>query len=143
MLGSLLPLLSAGHAVSPRGFWFSWPNEPLLSVGLFLAAAFYVLGWRRLARQAPGVSGPTWRLWCFASGLLALGLSLLSPIAVYSEQLFFMHMIQHLLLLLIAPPLLWLGAPLLPTLWALPADWRRVVGRRLAPARPLTGWATC
>ena len=63
MLGSLLPLLSAGHAVSPRGFWFSWPNEPLLSVGLFLAATLYVLGWRQLARKAPGVNGPNWRPW--------------------------------------------------------------------------------
>ena len=44
-----------------------------------------------------------------------------------------MHMIQHLLLLLIAPPLLWLGAPLVPSLWGLPATVRRRVSRRLKP----------
>lgn len=67
-----------------------------------------------------------------------MALALLSPIAVYSERLFFMHMVQHLLLLLIAPPLLWLGTPLLPSLWGLPGVARRRVGRLLAPGGALT-----
>lgn len=60
-------------------------------------------------------------------------MALLSPIAIYSERLFFMHMVQHLLLLLIAPPLLLMGAPLVPSLWGLPTSLRRAVGRRLGP----------
>src|SRR5215207_5523096 len=73
----------------------------------------------------------------FLSGIIAVALALLSPVAVYSERLFFMHMIQHLLLLLVAPPLLLLGRPLVPTLWGLPAPWRLAVGQKLTPGRPL------
>jgi putative membrane protein len=73
----------------------------------------------------------------FFAGIIAVALALLSPIAVYSERLFFMHMIQHLLLLLVAPPLLLLGRPLVPSLWGLPAPWRVRVGQELVPGRPL------
>lgn len=69
--------------------------------------------------------------------MLALFLAVLSPIGVYGERFFFMHMIQHLLLLLIAPPLLLLGAPLVPSLWGLPTGARQAVGRHLAPSCPL------
>ena len=131
-------LLSSGHAISPRGFWYSWPVEPLPVLGLFLALALYVIGWKRLALATPTLV-PRWRWWCYLAGITAIAVALLSPIAAYSEELFSMHMVQHLLLLLIAPPLLLLGAPLLPVLWALPRTTRRVVARRMAPGHPLHG----
>jgi cytochrome c oxidase assembly factor CtaG len=64
---------------------------------------------------------------------VALGVALLSPIDTFDGELFALHMAQHLLLLLVVPPLLWLGAPLLPILWALPATERRGAGRLLGP----------
>jgi cytochrome c oxidase assembly factor CtaG len=63
--------------------------------------------------------------------------ALLSPIGVFSELLFFMHMIQHLILILITAPLILLGAPLLPTLWALPRDLRVKVGLLFASRNSL------
>jgi len=57
----------------------------------------------------------------------------MSPVAVYSECLFFIHMVQHLILLLLAPPLIWLGAPLWPKFWALPEAWRHAVSRQFWP----------
>src|SRR5690606_19011865 len=79
-------LWSAGHELSPRGFWFSWPNEPMLLIGLALVASLYWRGWVRLGSQAPKAALPIWRVVCFAGGLLSLFLSLLSPIASYSEK---------------------------------------------------------
>ncbi len=55
-----------------------------------------------------------------------------SPIDHYAEQLFWVHMLQHILLLTVAPPLILLGRPW-PRMWrALPLEWRTNVGRRLA-----------
>ncbi|HEU0113151.1 MAG TPA: cytochrome c oxidase assembly protein [Thermomicrobiales bacterium] len=118
-------------------FWTAWPAEPVLQIALATAAALYWLGWQRLRRRGGARVLAGWRSWAFAGGLFALALALLSPIAAYDEALFFVHMIQHLLLLLVAPPLLLLSAPLVPWLWALPFAARRRVGRWLAPGRPL------
>lgn len=74
-----------------------------------------------------------WRSWCFFGGLATIGLALQSPLATYSGHLFFLHMIEHMLLMVIAPLLLLLGAPLLPMLWALPKNMRRPVGLLFAP----------
>lgn len=75
----------------------------------------------------------SWRVWSYFAGLATVWIALLSPIGVYSELFFFFHMIQHLLLVEVAAPLLLLGAPLLPVLWALPRDARVGVGRVFAP----------
>jgi cytochrome c oxidase assembly factor CtaG len=64
--------------------------------------------------------------------LLVICIALLSPIDALSQQLFFMHMIQHLLLIMVAPPLLLLANPLPFLLWGLPAGQRRSVGRGLS-----------
>ncbi len=72
---------------------------------------------------------PTWRVWSFFAGLATILIALRSPIGVYSELFFFFHMIQHLLLVEVAAPLLLLGAPLLPVMWALPKSARGRVGR--------------
>jgi putative membrane protein len=130
-------IANAGHEEVTGSFWSAWPREPLLWITLLGVATLYGLGWSRLHHQGIDAAVPTWRVRWYGAALLSIGAALLSPIAVFSERLFAIHMVQHLLLLLIAPPLIWLGAPLLPMLWALPTSWRRAVASRLGPGRPL------
>jgi cytochrome c oxidase assembly factor CtaG len=109
-----------------------WSFDPLVVTGLVLFGGLYAAGWRRLARR--GWAGlASWRAWTYAAGLLLLGVALLSPLDAYGARLFFVHMIQHLLMLLVIPPLIWLGAPLLPTLWGLPARERLGAARLMGP----------
>ncbi len=119
-------------------FLRSWSWEPTILVGLGLALGLYTIGWRRLQQRGRGRVGlPAWRAWCFVAGLLTVGVALLSPIGVYGGLFFFLHMTQHVLLILVAAPLLWLGMPLLPWLWALPKGLRHGVGRLLTPRHPV------
>lgn len=118
--------------------WRSWQLEPTILVGLTAAAGLYARGlWRVWRRARPGALVAPWRAAAFAIGLLAIALALLSPLATLSGLLFSAHMAQHLLLTMVAAPLLLLGAPLLPLLWALPAGPRRAVGQAFAPRAPL------
>ncbi len=67
--------------------------------------------------------------WLFGGGLLAIAFALLSPLDAAAERSFAAHMTQHLVLILVAAPLLVLGRPLLPAIWTLPPSWRRRGGR--------------
>lgn len=119
-------------------FLRSWSWESDVLAGLAIAAGLYVYGWQRLRRRDRGrLVSPAWRTWCYGGGLAALGLAFLSPIALYSSLFFCMHMVQHLLLVMVIPPLLWLGAPLVPTLWALPRELRRGIGWLFVPGHPV------
>ena len=86
----------------------------------------------------------------FFAGLLTIVIALDSPIDTYADQLFWVHMLQHVLLLTVAPPLFLLGRPW-PRMWrALPLGrgraWRArspaAAGRSplRALARPLPAW---
>jgi cytochrome c oxidase assembly factor CtaG len=119
-------------------FLQSWSLEPQIVLGLLIAAGLYAVGWWRYTRKSRGKPPlPPWRAVCYALGLIAVGLALLSPISVYSSLLFSMHMTQHLLMMIVAAPLIWLGAPLLPSLWALPRAWRRAIGALFVPGNPV------
>lgn len=95
----------------------SWSWQPLILLGLGTVAAGYAYAfyyfWRHnwlkrlLARGLIKRNQP----WYFAAGLLILFIALLSPIDVLADMLFLMHMLQHILLMMIAPPLLLLGLP--------------------------------
>jgi putative membrane protein len=92
---------------------------PALSLTLFivLAGATYLSGW--LLRR----SIPVWRVCSFFLGLLATWVAVVSPVASLDSHMLTAHMIQHLLLMTVAPPLIWLGEPLLtvrPTRWQFP-----------------------
>jgi cytochrome c oxidase assembly factor CtaG len=93
----------------------SWPFDPWLLAGLLLTAVVYLRGWLLLHRRDP-------RRWhgghlaAFLGGLAAIYLALASPIEPFADLLLQVHMVQHLLLMMVAPPLLWLGAPLFPML---------------------------
>ncbi len=104
-------------------FLRSWPFDPWLLTGLLVSAVVYLRGWlslRRRDRQRWHVS----RLAAFFAGLAAIFLALASPIEPWSSLLLQIHMLQHLLLMMVAPPLLWLGWPLFPTLRGMPTPVR-------------------
>ena len=71
----------------------------------------------------------------FIAGLLTIVIALESPIDAYADQLFWVHMLQHVLLLTVAPPLILLGRPW-PRMWrALPLKSRTTIGRAIARSR--------
>jgi putative membrane protein len=95
-----------------------------------VAGFLYWLGGRRgRARTEP------LRVLCFVAGLASIVLALDSPIDGYADQLFWMHMVQHVILLTVAPPLILLGRPW-PRMWrGLPLGFRTRVGRGLVQSR--------
>jgi cytochrome c oxidase assembly factor CtaG/ferredoxin len=104
-------------------FLRSWPFDPWFLISLLLTACVYLRGWRVLRRRDPD-RWPARRPAAFLAGLGTLFLALASPIETFTSLLLQVHMLQHLLLMMIAPPLLWLGAPLFPLLLGLPRSIR-------------------
>ncbi|HVS35475.1 MAG TPA: cytochrome c oxidase assembly protein, partial [Gemmataceae bacterium] len=104
-------------------FLCSWPFEPWLLVALILPAALYFRGWLRLRRGDPR-RWAAGRLIAFLGGLATIYVALGSPIEPFADLLLTVHMVQHLLLLMAAPPLLWLGAPMMPLLRGMPRPIR-------------------
>jgi cytochrome c oxidase assembly factor CtaG len=96
---------------------WSWPLWP--AVGIVLAGALYLRGWRALQRTRAREL-PRWRAVSFFGGLLASWIALASPIDALDDFLLSAHMLQHFILMSVAPPLLVLGAPLVPMLRGLP-----------------------
>jgi len=96
----------------------SWTFEPWITIPSLLAGSIYLCGWWQLHCRLPR-SFAIWRLIAFQAGLLTLFLSLASPLHPLAELLLQFHMIQHLLLMMVVPPLLLLGAPTLPLLHGL------------------------
>ncbi|HQR05560.1 MAG TPA: cytochrome c oxidase assembly protein [Gemmatales bacterium] len=106
-----------------EAFLRSWAFDPWLTAGLLITALIYVRGWRFLHRRDP----ERWHsgsLSAFLGGLAAIYLALASPIEPFAGLLLQVHMVQHLLLMMVAPPLLWLGSPLFPMLRGLPRGIR-------------------
>ncbi|MDQ6607042.1 MAG: cytochrome c oxidase assembly protein [Actinomycetota bacterium] len=110
--------------------WSGWSIEPPLAY-VALAGLLYWLGgrgYRSSDRQRL-------RTTAFVAGLVTIVLALDSPIDGYADQLFWVHMVQHVLLLTVAPPLILLGRPW-PRMWrALPIAMRTTVGRGMACSR--------
>jgi putative membrane protein len=81
----------------------SWTLEPGAILLIGALGGVYVTRWRRVrARHGPRAA-PVVRLLSFLGGLLALVIALISPVDRLADQAFMMHMVQHLLLLDIAP----------------------------------------
>jgi putative membrane protein len=115
-LALAVPSISMAHgspapAPSFPGVLLQWRLEPIVLLGLATASIGWVMLARRVAARHPGHPHPAWRSAAFLSGLVVLALALLSPIEAYEGQLFSVHMLQHMLLELVAAPLLLLGAP--------------------------------
>lgn len=105
-----------------------WSFEPGVVIPLLVTAWLYSQGIWRLGSVS--LTSIRWSdVSCFTAGWLTLVLALVSPIHPLGSFLFSVHMTQHELLMLVAAPLLVLGRPLVPFLWALPRPARRSLGR--------------
>jgi cytochrome c oxidase assembly factor CtaG/ferredoxin len=107
--------------VSPlaRAVLGSWTASPWLATFLLLGAGIYARGWRDLRAQMPE-RFPAWRLAAFLGGLAMLFVAIASPLDAFAAFLLQVHMAQHGMLMVVAPPLLLLGSPALPLLRGLP-----------------------
>jgi cytochrome c oxidase assembly factor CtaG len=132
-----------------------WPIPPMILLGCLLAEFLFFRGWHKLlmeietekavgTRYLPSYSGfeaPDmrrstwiWRGTFFLAAIVTFLLAASAPIDNLSSQLFWVHMIQHLLLLIIVTPLLVASAPLLPLWLGLP-EWGRNCFKALASLR--------
>jgi cytochrome c oxidase assembly factor CtaG len=102
------PVQFSGHAALTR-----WDFSPFAL--LVLVAVVVVAVWYLRAQWMMGVRGRPWsrkRTTSFVAGLVAIDLALQSPVAALTMSYFQAHIVQHLLLMVIAPPLLAMGAPM-------------------------------
>lgn len=118
--------------VTPATVWQAWNWDLLILFNLTLLGVAYAAGWHQLRqRKSPK---PTSRVsrGQFASYFLALGVllvALISPLHALSEQLAAAHMLQHMLLMVVAAPLFVFGSPARVLLFSLDSHWRRIVAR--------------
>jgi putative membrane protein len=103
--------------------WGAWSIDSFAVIGIPLVALLYARGLHSLGSRKRFHS--TWRPWAFYAGLLASAVALLSPLDHLSDELFYAHMTQHFLLMMVAAPLMLLGAPIIPMLRGVPRPVRR------------------
>lgn len=114
----------------------TWEWRPEVILVLATLGVIYAPGWGRLRRWGHRRLANGWRLAAYLGGLAALALALLSAIDALQPLLFSIHMVQHELLMMVAPPLLWLANPFPIVLWGVPTGLRRTVGRLLTREAP-------
>ena len=107
---SLFSLCLADRAgVTPGTLWSAWSLAPQAVVPLVAALALCARG--AMSNGSHGAV-PAWHAACFVSGWLVLAVALVSPLCRLSATLVSAHMVQHVLLVAVAPVLLALGGPL-------------------------------
>jgi putative membrane protein len=139
----MLMLLSPGAALAhPSGlqtgdaWWWAWNPDGLILSNLLIVSVVYALGLGRLWQRAGRGHGvPVWRAVAFGAGISVLLVALVSPVDTLSDDLAWVHMVQHMLLMTVAAPLLVCGAPGYVWLWCLPDRLRRRLSPRLRRRR--------
>jgi putative copper resistance protein D len=124
-----------------------WSFDPLVWLPALVALILWWSAVRRVNRAHPGNPVPRRRTWSWVAGVFALLVALDSGIATYDTTLFSLHMVQHLMLTLVAPLLLLYAGPIVLLLrasspatrrrWILPVLHSRVVR---AISFPVVSW---
>jgi cytochrome c oxidase assembly factor CtaG len=115
-------MISHIHHGQSESFW--------VSVALIFASIVYLREWLRLRGHGDdNVEG--WRAICFALGLLFIWIATASPLATLDHEMLTAHMVQHLLLMTLAPPLILLGMPRKPLAHGVSRQFLQAIGRPL------------
>lgn len=112
-----LPSAAVAHGVAPDPrsatvVLLAWTFEAHVILPLLAAAFVYRWAAGVVRRQHPHNQVPRYRIWSWYLGLAVIFVALASPIGTYDDALFTVHMVQHLLLVMVAAPLLAIGAPI-------------------------------
>ena len=113
---------------TPPSLWIlatAWHFDPTVALPLVGTALAWLWMVHRIDRRHPRNPVPVPRTIAFLLGLFVIALALQSGVERYDTTLFSIHMVQHLLLMLIAPPLLLLGAPVTQLLRVVSPGFRR------------------
>jgi putative membrane protein len=137
-------------SAASRAIFAEWSLPVVLTGALIVLGLVYTRGWFAIRRTRP-VQFPVWRLGFFLLGLVIIWLAIASPLDGFADVLLSAHMVEHLLLMAFAPPLLLLGWPVVPLLRGLPQGitvyllgplirikWLRDLGHLLTT--PLVAW---
>ncbi len=114
----------------------AWRVPWLLTSTILAFAVIYTRGFFAIRKTRPTLF-PDWRLTAFLLGLLMLWVAIGSPLDGFADALLSAHMVQHLLLMSVVPPLVLLSAPLVPILRGLPRGFVKVVLGPLFSSQPL------
>lgn len=127
-LPSLTPSVQA-HIASGQSVLTDWHWRWDVGFVLFFFATLYILGWLRLRKI--GGEAKLKQLIFYAVALSAIGCALLSPLDDLASYLLIAHMVQHELLMMLAPPLILLANPVPVLLWGLGGSSRSQAGNLL------------
>jgi putative copper resistance protein D len=94
-------------------FATTWSFEPVLACALLAVAVAYAAGARQVTRSNPDQPWPVRHTALFGFGLLVVVAATLGPVGSYDDDFFWAHMTQHILLMMLAAPLILLGEPVL------------------------------
>ncbi|MBN4064517.1 cytochrome c oxidase assembly protein [Dehalococcoides mccartyi] len=127
MNGGLEPNLidSFGEFIS------AWDFSSPPAVILLILAGAYAAGTIRLALRAENDGNFWWRVGAGIFGYVLLAIALAGPLDFYSEDLFAMHMAQHIVIAMFAAPLLLMARPMPAYIWSLPRPLRIGAGTAL------------
>jgi len=121
----MLPGAAAAH--SGPAVDASAAGDPLALALVITAAAAYVVGARRLRARGGSYRGA--REAAFLAGCAAVAVGSVEPVHGWAHRSLSGHMVQHLLLIVVAAPLFALARPAAALLWSLPQPARRRAGR--------------
>ncbi|MDX6309001.1 MAG: hypothetical protein QOI06_2047 [Nocardioidaceae bacterium] len=123
----------------------TWQSNPVWD--LIMVAALAAYGWGLVVTRRRGTGALPWyRVASFVAGILVLAVSVNSAVETYSMVLFWVHMVQHLLLIMVVPALLVVGSPLTLLLRATRGHAQERVRKTLLSApvslvtHPVIGW---
>ena len=139
-------------STATQAIFAAWSPPFWLTIAVLAVSAIYIRGWVAIRRTRPAYFTFT-RMLFFLSGMAVLWLAIASPIDGFADALLSAHMVQHFLLMSAVPPLVLLGAPVVPLLRGLPrwivkgvvgpliaTRWLRSLGQFFIA--PLVAWLT-
>ena len=121
LLTALMPAGAAAHIVGnlaalaplgPVSALTTWSFDPLVVTAILVPLVAYLAAVRKVDAEHPANPVPRRRVAAWIAGIAVLAVALCSSIDVYSQVLFSVHMVQHMLLVFLVAPLLCLGAPM-------------------------------